>query len=65
MVDSRAARRQSHEQDDAACRPISILSFLEAENIRLRQAVFQLSRDTIALREALEKNEGAVSLLRR
>jgi hypothetical protein len=42
-----------------------MLSFLEAENIRLRQVVFQLSRDTVALREALESNEGTVSLLRR
>ena len=60
MVGSRAVDRQSHKQDDAepACRPISILSFLEAENIRLRQAVVELSLDTMALREALEKKKG-------
>jgi len=41
-----------------------MLSFLEAENIRLRQAVVELSRDTVALREALEERM-AVSPLRR
>jgi hypothetical protein len=61
MVGSRAVDRRSHEQDDGerARRPVSILSFLEAENIRLRQAVVKLSLDTMALREALKKNEGA------
>jgi hypothetical protein len=34
-----------------------MLSFLEAENIRLRQAVVELSRDTTALRQALRKND--------
>jgi hypothetical protein len=60
MVGSRAVDRQSHERGDGepACRPISILSFLEAENIRLRQAVVKLSRDTMVLREALKRNEG-------
>ena len=53
---SRAVDRQSH--GEPAYSPISILSFLEAENFRLRQAVVALSLDTMALREALEKNEG-------
>ena len=59
-VGSRAVDRRLHKQDDdePACRPISLLSFLEAENIRLRQVVVELSRDTMALREALKKNEG-------
>jgi hypothetical protein len=35
-----------------------MLSFLEAENIRLRQVVVELSRDAMALREALRKNDG-------
>src|SRR5258708_18770453 len=58
-VGSRAVDRQSHERGDGepACRPISMLSFLEAENIRLRQAVVELSRDTTALRQALRKND--------
>jgi hypothetical protein len=59
-VGSRAVDRQSHERGDGepAGRPISMLSFLEAENIRLRQAVVELSRDTKALRQALRKNDG-------
>jgi len=35
------------------CRPIRLLSVLEAENSRLRQAVLELSRDIMALREAV------------
>jgi hypothetical protein len=60
IAGSKAADRQSDRQDDAdpACQPISILSFLEAENARLRQAVMELSRDTMALREALKKKAG-------
>jgi hypothetical protein len=33
--------------------PISFLSYLQAENIRLRQAVADLSFETMALREVL------------
>jgi hypothetical protein len=63
VVVSRAVDQRLHKHDDSepACGPISILSFLEAENIRLQQAVIELSRDIVALREALKKNEGPVS----
>jgi hypothetical protein len=37
------------------CRTTSLLSFLEAENIRLRRTVMELSLDTMALREALSR----------
>jgi hypothetical protein len=33
--------------------PVSLLAFLQAENLRLRNAVAQLERDTMSLREAL------------
>ena len=60
MAGSKAGNRQSRKQDDAEPerRPISILSFLQAENIRLRQAVLELSLDTMALREELKRMEG-------
>lgn len=47
---------ESHKGDDAepGSQPISLLSFLEAENVRLRQAVLELSLDASALREALK-----------
>jgi hypothetical protein len=61
-VNSRACDQEyqeSQKQDDAGreCRPISLLSVLEAENIRLRQAVVELLIDTLALREALHRRE--------
>ncbi len=61
-VGSRTFNRHSHEQDEAepACQTISLLSFLEAENIRLRQTVVELSRDTMALREALNRKNGGL-----
>ena len=48
--------RKSHKQDNAEPKfsPISLLSVLEAENIRLRQSVVELSLDTMVLREALK-----------
>lgn len=60
MTGSKAGDQESREQDDAEpeCQPISLLSFLQAENIRLRQAVLALSLDTMALREELEGMEG-------
>ena len=60
MVGSKAGDREAREQDHAEpeCRPISLLSFLQAENIRLRQAVLALSLDTMALREELKGVEG-------
>jgi hypothetical protein len=36
--------------------PVSLLAFLQAENVRLRKAVTQLRRDTTALRESLQDN---------
>jgi hypothetical protein len=61
-VNSRACDQEyqeSQKQDDAGreCRPISLLSVLEAENIRLRQAVVELLIDTLALREASHRRE--------
>lgn len=49
------AKVKSNKQDDAelGCQPISLLSYLEMENVRLRQAVVELSLDTMALREEL------------
>jgi hypothetical protein len=43
-VDSKASDRKWHKQDDAEpeCRPIRLLSVLEAENSRLRQAVLEI-----------------------
>jgi hypothetical protein len=48
---------QSHKQDGAGhdCQPISLLAFLKTQNLRLRQAVAELSLDTLALREALKE----------
>jgi hypothetical protein len=62
-INSKACDRASQKQDDAEreCRPISLLSVLEAENIRLRQAVVQLLIDTLALREALHGGEASTS----
>ena len=59
MVDPNSSDRESHKQDDAepGCRPISLLSSLEAENVRLHQAVVELSLDARALREALKRME--------
>jgi hypothetical protein len=47
-------QEQNHES--AACRPINLLGFLKAENLRLQNMVAQLQRDTTALREALQSN---------
>jgi hypothetical protein len=58
-VDPNSSYRETHKQEDAEpkCRPISLLSFLEAENVRLREAIVQLSLDAKALREALNRME--------
>jgi hypothetical protein len=60
-VDSKAPDRKSHGQGsvEGKCQPISLLSFLEAENIRLRQAVVELSLHTLALRKALKTKESS------
>jgi len=48
---------QKRNEGERECRPISLLSVLEAENIRLRQAVVELLIDTLALQEALHGRE--------
>jgi hypothetical protein len=35
--------------------PVSLLAFLQAENLKLRNAVAQLESDTMVLREALRR----------
>jgi hypothetical protein len=40
----------------AGCEPVSLLAFLQAENLRLRTRVAELQRDTAALQEARWKN---------
>jgi hypothetical protein len=56
-VDSRTVGATLHSQEYAnpKSQPISLLSVLEAENIRLRQSVVELSLDTLVLREALNE----------
>ncbi len=55
-VNPKAVDPKSLNQDNVRpkSRTISLLSVLEAENFRLRQAVAELSRDTSVLREALK-----------
>ena len=36
--------------------PVSLLAFLQAENLRLKTRVAELQHDTTALREALQHN---------
>jgi hypothetical protein len=43
-------------QARSACRPISLLAFLQAENRRLQNMVAQLERDIMALREPVESS---------
>jgi hypothetical protein len=50
------SRLQEQSHGSAACRPINLLAFLKAENLRLQNMVAQLERDTIALRAALQNN---------
>jgi hypothetical protein len=38
------------------CPPVSLLAFLQAENLRLRTKVAELQQDTTALREKLQHN---------
>src|SRR5262245_44991674 len=63
MVDRNASGRESLKQDDAAlsCRQKSLLTLLEAENFRLRQAVVELSVNMNALRGALKRMEARPS----
>jgi hypothetical protein len=54
-ADPNSPDSESHQGDDAepGSQPISLLSFLEAENLRLCQTIVELSLDASALREAL------------
>jgi hypothetical protein len=53
---TKASDRTSSRQGEAEspCELISLRSFLEADNKRLRQAVLELSRETAVLRQMLE-----------
>jgi hypothetical protein len=53
MVDPNSSDPESHRRNDAepGCQQISLLSFLQAENVRLRHAVVDLLLETKALRE--------------
>jgi hypothetical protein len=42
--------------EKAGCPPVSLLAFLQAENLRLRTRVAELQQDTTALREKLQRN---------
>jgi hypothetical protein len=57
-LEPNASDPQSRNQDGAKPdgRPISLLAVLKAENMRLRQAVVELSLDVLAVREALEQS---------
>jgi hypothetical protein len=56
VVDPNTSDREWHKRDNVepGCRPISLLSFLQAENIRLRRTVMELSLHAKVLREALK-----------
>ncbi len=49
------SRQEKKSHGKSSCQPISLLAFLKAENCRLRDIVAQLERDTMALREALQR----------
>jgi hypothetical protein len=65
-VNSKACDQEAQKQNhvERECRPISLLSVLEAENIRLRRAVVELLVDTLALREALHGREDSARRIR-
>jgi hypothetical protein len=44
---------QGLDLGEAGCPPVSLLAFLQAENLRLRTMVAELQQDTTALREKL------------
>jgi len=58
-IDPNSSDWESHRRNDAepGCRPISLLSFLQAENVRLRRAAVELSLYVEALREVLTRME--------
>jgi hypothetical protein len=47
---------QEQNQGKSSSQPVSLLAFLQAENCKLRKTAAQLALDTMALREALQKN---------
>jgi hypothetical protein len=49
------SRQQKQNHGKSGGQPISLLAFLRAENSKLRNTVAQLERDTMALRESLQK----------
>jgi hypothetical protein len=49
------SRQQKEDRATSSCQPISLLAFLRAENCKLRNTIAQLERDTMALRESLQK----------
>ena len=59
MVDLRSSDWESHKRDDVepGGRPISLLSVLQAENVRLRRAAVELTLHVKALREVLRRME--------
>jgi hypothetical protein len=59
LIDSNSSDREAHKRNNAepGCQPITLLSFLQAENVRLRRTVMELSLDAKALREALKGME--------
>ncbi len=50
------SRPEEQNQGTSSSQPISLLAFLQAENGKLQKAAAQLALDTMALREALQKN---------
>ena len=50
----RAGTMESNDADRPECRPMSLISYLEAENMKLRQAMTELLLEIRALREALK-----------
>jgi hypothetical protein len=59
-ADPNSPDRESHKGDhtEPESQPISLISFLKAENWRLRQAIVELSLDASALREAIKTKDG-------
>ena len=56
---SKMINRRSRKLDDPepVCQAITLVSYLEAANERLRQAVEELRRETTALRQELTRKE--------
>jgi hypothetical protein len=50
------SRPEEQNQGTSSSQPISLLAFLQAENSKLQKTAAQLALDTMALRDALQKN---------